>query len=124
MSLIAALSTLASGAAFTSRSAFPRVAKAVTARAMSSNGPFPYGDDKMPFYALGVNLAKQVGGQTGFKSLLDDDELDLVLKGFSEEITGTSTVDANTVLMKFGMELNKILQERSSNIIERVRQEG
>lgn len=125
MSLIAALSTLVPGAAFTSRSAFPRVAKAVTARAMSSaDGPFPFGDDKMPFYALGVNLAKQVGGQTGFKSLLNDDELDLVLKGFSEEITGTSTVDANTVLMKFGMELNKILQERSSNIMERVRQEG
>ena len=43
----------------------------------------------MPFYALGVNLAKQVGGQTGFNSLLDDDELDLVLKGFDETILGT-----------------------------------
>ena len=84
----------------------------------------PHDDDKMPFYALGVNLAKQVGGQTGFNSLLDTDELDLVLDGFSQEIRGTSVQDANTVLTAYGQELNKILQERSNNIIERVAEEG
>ncbi len=78
----------------------------------------------MPFYALGVNLARQVGGQTGFKSLLEDDELELVLKGFGEEITGTGTSDAETVLMTFGPALNKILQERSSGIMDRVKKEG
>ena len=36
-------------------------------RIMSSSVPMPFDDDKMPFYALGVNLAKQVGGQTGFR---------------------------------------------------------
>ena len=45
----------------------------------------------MPFYALGgVNLAKQVGGQTGFKSMLNDEELDLVLQGFGETLRGSA----------------------------------
>ena len=47
----------------------------------------------MPFYALGVNLAKQVGGQTGFNSLLDEDELEIVLSGFSDSIRGQTTQD-------------------------------
>ena len=85
---------------------------------------FPYDDEKMPFYALGVNLARQVGGQTGFKSLMEEEELDLVLKGFGEEITGTSTTDAETVLMTYGPALNKILQERSAGIMDRVKEEG
>jgi FKBP-type peptidyl-prolyl cis-trans isomerase len=78
----------------------------------------------MPFYALGVNLAKQVGGQTGFKSLLEDEELELVLQGFGGEITGTSTSDAETILMTYGPALNKILQARSAGIMDRVQKEG
>ncbi len=89
-----------------------------------SSGPFPHSDEEMPFYALGVNLAKQVGGQTGFNSLLESDELELVLKGFGDEITGTGTSDAETVLMTYGPQLNKILQERSAGLIDRVKKEG
>jgi len=37
-----------------------------------SSGPMPHDDDKMPFYALGTNLAMQVGGQGNLKTLLDD----------------------------------------------------
>merc|ERR1739840_15635 len=66
-------------------------------------------------YALGVNLAKQVGGQTGFNSLLD---------GFSDTLRGTAVQDANKVLTTYGMTLNKILQERSNGIVERVKKEG
>ncbi|GFH52579.1 FKBP-like protein [Chaetoceros tenuissimus] len=117
------LATLSSAAAFTSRTLPKLAAKSITARAMGS-GPFPYDDEKMPFYALGVNLAKQVGGQTGFKSLLEDDELEMVLKGFGEEIQGSSTSDAETVLMTFGPTLNKILQERSSGLVDRIKEEG
>lgn len=84
----------------------------------------PFGDEKMPFYALGVNLAKQVGGQTGFNSLLNEDELDLVLKGFDETLRGTSVQEGEKVLMKYGQELNKILQERSNGLVTRVKEEG
>lgn len=115
--------TLSATAAFTSRTLPRFAAKAATARAMS-NGLFPFDDEKMPFYALGVNLAKQVGGQTGFKSLLEDEELELVLQGFGGEITGTSTSDAETILMTYGPALNKILQARSAGIMDRVQKEG
>lgn len=90
---------------------------------MSSEG-MPYDDDKMPFYALGVNLAKQVGGQTGFNALLEEDELELVLTGFSETLKGTAVQEGNKVLSSYGMALNKILQERSNNIADRVKKEG
>jgi hypothetical protein len=49
-------------------------------------GPMPYDEDKMPFYALGTNLAVQVGGQGNFKTLLDDDELEIVLEGFCDNL--------------------------------------
>lgn len=62
----------------------------MTARSLAA-GPMPFSDDKMPFYALGVNIARQVGGQTGFKSLLNSEELELVLSGFTESIRGTAT---------------------------------
>lgn len=84
----------------------------------------PFGDEKMPFYALGVNLAKQVGGQTGFNALLEEEELEMVLTGFSETLRGTAVQDGNKVLSTYGMTLNKILKERSDNIADRVKQEG
>ena len=67
----------------------------------SSLQAMPYGDDKMPFYALGVNLAVQVGGQANIKTLLEDDELEIVLKAFGETLTGTSTA-ATTVVAEYG----------------------
>lgn len=95
-----------------------------TARAMSSKGPMPYDDAKMPFYALGTNLALQVGGQGNFKTLLDDDELDIVLEAFCENLRGTNTQDARVVLTTYGQQLNKILMERTEGIVERVKKDG
>lgn len=97
-----------------------------TARFMSSSddGPMPYDDDKMPFYALGTNLAMQVGGQGNFKSLLEEDELDVVLEAFCDNLKGTATQDERTVLTKYGKQLNAILQERTSNIVDRVKKDG
>jgi FKBP-type peptidyl-prolyl cis-trans isomerase len=103
------------------KSSVPSVSS--TARHMSS-GPMPYDDDKMPFYALGTNLALQVGGQGNFKTLLDDDELDVVLEGFCENLKGTATQDARVILSTYGQQLNKILQERTNQIVERVKKDG
>lgn len=112
---------LASVRGFAPRS-IPQSVVRATARAMSTG--MPYDDEKMPFYALGVNLAKQVGGQTGFNTLLDEDELDLVLSGFEEELRGTAAQDGQTVLMAYGQALNGILQERTNNIVDRTKKEG
>ena len=69
---------LSSARAFSSNMA-RRTFVSTTARAMA--GPMPHDDDKMPFYALGTNLALQVGGQGNFKTLLEEDELEIVLEG-------------------------------------------
>lgn len=84
----------------------------------------PHDDEKMPFYALGTNLAIQVGGQANFKSLLEEDEMDIALQGFCETLKGSATVNSRTVLETYGPTLNKILQERSGSILDRVKKDG
>ena len=91
-----------------------------TARYMAG----PVDEDKMPFYALGTNLALQVGGQGNFKTLLEEDALDIVLEAFCENLKGTSTLEPREVLTKYGPSLNKILQERTEQIVERVKKDG
>eukprot|EP00560_Eucampia_antarctica_P009834 CAMPEP_0197831282 /NCGR_PEP_ID=MMETSP1437-20131217/8941_1 /TAXON_ID=49252 ORGANISM="Eucampia antarctica, Strain CCMP1452" /NCGR_SAMPLE_ID=MMETSP1437 /ASSEMBLY_ACC=CAM_ASM_001096 /LENGTH=250 /DNA_ID=CAMNT_0043434137 /DNA_START=58 /DNA_END=810 /DNA_ORIENTATION=+ len=127
MSSIVALMASSKGlvGAFTNRAQLSRHAsRGVTMARSMSTGPMPYEDEKMPFYALGVNLAKQVGGQTGFNSLLEEDELNILLDGFSQTLLGTATQDASTVLETYGNELNKIITERSDNIAARTTKEG
>eukprot|EP00565_Helicotheca_tamesis_P004502 CAMPEP_0185725810 /NCGR_PEP_ID=MMETSP1171-20130828/1973_1 /TAXON_ID=374046 /ORGANISM="Helicotheca tamensis, Strain CCMP826" /LENGTH=250 /DNA_ID=CAMNT_0028394029 /DNA_START=82 /DNA_END=834 /DNA_ORIENTATION=- len=120
-----AVSSMGAVTAFTaSRSAIPKfAARAITARHMST-GPMPFDDEKMPFYALGVNLAKQMGGQTNFKTLLEDEELEIVLQGFGETLKGTSVQEPQVVLSTFGPALNKILADRSEKIVDRVKKDG
>lgn len=89
-----------------------------------SDGPMPYDDDKMPFYALGTNLAMQVGGAGNFKTLLEEDEMEIVLEAFCDTLRGTATQDSRSILVKYGNTLNKILQERTSNIVDRVKKDG
>jgi len=117
--------------AFSSRSlAFTRgsgcrasVVSSNICRYMSAGG-IPYDEDKMPFYALGTNLAIQVGGQGNLKTLLDESELDIVLQGFCDNLKGTATQDARTILGTYGPQLNKLLQDRTANIVDRVKKEG
>lgn len=121
--VLAALATRSVGAftANLARHSTPFVSS--TARQMSS-GPMPYGDDKMPFYALGTNLAMQVGGQGNFKTLLDDDELEIVLEAFCENLRGTNTQDPRAVLTTYGQQLNAMLQQRTAGIVDRVKKDG
>ena len=94
-------------------------------RLFSTTPPMPYEDEKMPFYALGANLAVQVGGQANFQTLLDDDEMDIVLKAFCDTLRGTSdTTTTRTILSTYGPGLNKILQERTVRIMDRVKKDG
>ena len=98
-------------------------------RAMSTSngggGDMPYDDSKMPYYALGVNLAMQVGGQGNIKTLLNADELELVLAGFCDNLRGTGAArNERAVLQSYGPALNEILQDRSAQLMQRVQQEG
>ena len=83
----------------------------------------PHSDEKMPFYALGVNLANQLGkGQ--LSTLLDDDEMDLVVEGFAATMKDSALVDGKAVLMQYGMELNQLLTMRTNEISEHVKKDG
>lgn len=127
MTSVASVLALRAGptAAFTAARSGARTAaaRAVTAKQMST-GPMPHDDEKMPFYALGVNLARQIGGQTSFKTLLEDEELELVLEGFGDSLKGTGVQDDQAVLTTYGQALNVILTDRSSKIVDRVKAEG
>ena len=45
-------------------------ARVVTARSMASSGPMPYDDDKMPIYAMGVNIGMQISQQVSVHSVM------------------------------------------------------
>lgn len=119
LSVMTMITLLTTARAFTSRAA----RRFAVARSLSS-GPMPFDDDKMPFYALGTNLAVQVGGQGNLKTLLDDDELEIVLQAFGDTLRGTANQDPRVILGTYGPALNKILQERTDNIIDRVKKDG
>jgi len=87
-------------------------------------GPFPMDDARMPFYALGTNLAMQVGGQNNLKTILAEEELEIVLHAFCETLRGTSSREPRDILGTYGPQLNKLLQERTANIMDRVKQDG
>lgn len=95
----------------------------LTRRSMAT-GPMPVDEEKMPYYALGTNLAMQVGGQGNLKTLLDEDEMEIVLQGFCETLRGTSTQDSRVILETYGQTLNKIMRERTDRIVDRVKKDG
>mmetsp|Transcript_22951 Transcript_22951/g.32116 ORF Transcript_22951/g.32116 Transcript_22951/m.32116 type:complete len:252 (+) Transcript_22951:193-948(+) len=97
--------------------------RAATARQMST-GPMPYDEEKMPFYALGVNIATQIGVQGSFKTLLSDEEMDIMLEAFNNQMRGQDAQDPRTILGTYGPALNQILQERTSNILDLVKKSG
>eukprot|EP00520_Triparma_pacifica_P000030 CAMPEP_0118655722 /NCGR_PEP_ID=MMETSP0785-20121206/13093_1 /TAXON_ID=91992 /ORGANISM="Bolidomonas pacifica, Strain CCMP 1866" /LENGTH=230 /DNA_ID=CAMNT_0006548505 /DNA_START=55 /DNA_END=747 /DNA_ORIENTATION=- len=77
-----------------------------------------------PMYALGVNLAKQIGGQ--FNGLIDKSspEMDAVIAGFRDTMKDELVVDPNAFLAEHGPELNKILQERASTVVDKMKEDG
>jgi len=122
ITMITALLALAG--AFTSTPvAFQAPAATRTTRLSSSQSSMPYDDDKMVFYTLGTNLAFQIGDMD-IKSLLEKEEIDVVLEAFRDNLLGTALQDPRTVLEKYGPQLNVILRERATRNMERVKKEG
>ena len=99
------------------------MAAKITARALAS-GPMPFDEEKMPIYALGVNIGTQISQQTDFKSLLEDDEMDILLKGFSDVVTGEHVANPMEVLQKYGPAVNALLNERMKGILGKVKADG
>lgn len=84
----------------------------------------PYDDDKMPIYALGLNIGMQISQQTDFKSLLEADEMEILLAGFSDVVKGEGTADPMEVLQQHGPAVNELLRTRMEGIMGRVKKDG
>lgn len=122
--LVATVSRAGVVAAFSNRFIAPKAAaRALVVRHMS-NDPMPYSDEKMPIYALGLNIGLQISQQTDFKNLLEDDELEILLTGFRDIVKGENTFDPIEVLQKHGPAVNNLLRERTEGIMEKVKKDG
>lgn len=123
--LVATSSRFAVTSAFSSRSVVPKVARALTTTRQMSSGPMPYDEDKMPIYALGLNIGMQISQQTDFKNLLEESEMEILLSGFSDVIKGeTGTANPMEVLQKYGPAVNELLRTRMEGIMEKVKKDG
>lgn len=73
----------------------------------------PDDENQRPFYALGVNIARQVANDV--KPLLSNAEMDSFLAGFQDSLL--NKIDEETsVLDKYGEKLNQILQGRLAEL--------
>jgi hypothetical protein len=72
-------------------------------------------EDPKIFYALGVNIARQVGGD--LKGVLSAAELESLMEGFQDSIRN-KIADERSLLLEFGPKINEILQARSGQAIE------
>ena len=89
-----------------------------------SSAPGPYDEDKMPIYALGLNIGMQISQQTDFKTLLEDDELEILLAGFGDIVKGENANNPMEVLQKYGPAVNELLRERMDGVMEKVKKDG
>ena len=78
-------------------------------------------EDMKPFYALGVNVANQVGSE--LKGILSKEEIDAMLAGFTDSMTN-KVEDDRTLLMTYGGKINEILQERARGAVTVEKKKG
>lgn len=81
----------------------------------------PVEDDGKCFYALGVTIAKQVGGE--LKNIISKEEVEIMLSGFIDSMTD-KTVDEKALLATYGARLNDILKERANTGIGKEKEKG
>jgi len=99
-------------------------ANALARRMLSIRGGangLPSSDTEKPFYALGVNIALQVGAE--LKTTLSKEELQVTIKGFTDALLGQAG-DERELLSKYGPALNEILQGRASQASNAEKERG
>lgn len=78
-------------------------------------------DDVKAFYALGVNIARQVGGE--LKGILSAEETEQMLAGFGDSMKAKID-DERTLLATYGPQLNEILNARATKVIKAEKDKG
>lgn len=97
---------------------------AVARRMLSIRGGadgLPSAEGERPFYALGVNIALQVGSE--LKTTLSKEELQVTVKGFTDALLGKAG-DERELLQKYGPQLNEILQGRAGQATKAEKDRG
>lgn len=84
-------------------------------------GSLPESEDLKPFYALGINVAKQVGGE--LKGILTKEEISAMLAGFNDSMNSVAE-DEMTLLQKYGPLLNELLQARAQDAVGNEKKKG
>lgn len=80
-------------------------------------------DDMKPFYALGVNIAKQVGGE--LKTMLSAEEIEAMVVGFSDSmLSKINGEDERNILLEHGKALNEVITGRASKVLDAEKKKG
>lgn len=78
-------------------------------------------EDMKVFYALGVNVARQVGAD--LKPVLSEAEIAEMIKGFTDSMNGKAG-DERQLLTKYGPKLNDVLTARAGKAVEMEKSKG
>ena len=81
----------------------------------AGQGSMPESEEMRLFYALGVNVARQVGGE--LRGMLSQEEAKAMLAGFSDSMLGL-VPDEREVLQTYGPKLNEVLVSRSNAAVD------
>lgn len=91
-------------------------------RALSiKGGALPDTEEGKAMYTLGVNVARQVGGE--LKTILTPEELKIMVQGFTDSLTG-GVVEERELLVKYGPAINELLQSRATQAIDVEKKKG
>jgi FKBP-type peptidyl-prolyl cis-trans isomerase FkpA len=86
-------------------------------------GAVPSNADDKPFYALGINIARQVG--TELKTILTPDEMAIMIEGYADSMKSSmGDAEEKKVLQQFGPALNDIVTKRAMANLEKRKSEG
>ena len=86
-----------------------------------TGGSLPSDEGDRIFYALGVNIARNIEGD--LKKIFTKTELEIMAAGFKDSILG-GVEDEIGVLQKYGPALNEALQKRTSELVNVEKQRG
>jgi FKBP-type peptidyl-prolyl cis-trans isomerase FkpA len=81
----------------------------------------PEAEAMKPIYALGVNIAKQVGSE--LKGILTTEEISIMISGFTDSMQDKITGEQE-MLVKYGPALNELLTARANKSVYEEKEKG
>mmetsp|Transcript_35840 Transcript_35840/g.71317 ORF Transcript_35840/g.71317 Transcript_35840/m.71317 type:complete len:247 (+) Transcript_35840:38-778(+) len=117
--IMAFLLALSRGRAFARSPA--RITGSVARMLSVQGGSLPATEEGKVMYALGLNIARQVGGE--LKGVLTPEELTNMVSGFSDSINN-KVADDKAILSQYGPKINEVLMERTRGVVDKEKKKG